>query len=106
MSPTLSYIDDLAIRQSLGICCGVTALHLILEKMSPTESAAIKESIIETWRGMWRETFQRQMAEYTMTLNKVTNSHKLDQPEDFQEAFNKALADAEKNARVTLRMEE
>lgn len=106
MSALLSDIDHLAIRHSFGAACGITALHLVLERFSPETQLSIKRGVIDNWKGMWRETFQRQVAEYTNTLNQVSNSHHLDQPEDYQQAFNVALAEAEKSARVTLRMED
>lgn len=106
MSAALSDIDHLAIRHSFGAACGITALHLVLERFSPEAARDIKEGVLANWRGMWHETFQRQVAEYTQTLGKITNSHHLEQPEDYQQAFNAALAQAEKSARVTLRMEE
>ncbi len=105
MPSELSEIDHLAIRQSFGAACGVSALHLMLADRSEEERFSIKNQVISTWRAAWQEAFQQEMKSYMSALSTLSNAHKLDQPEDYQQAFNDALADAEKSARIALRME-
>lgn len=93
------------LAQSFGAACGLTALLLALEHLPEDERLAVKERMLGAWKRMWVETFQRGMTEYNDVLSKVTNSVQLPQIEDYQLGFNRALAAAEKSARISLEME-
>ena len=105
-SPVLAEFDQVTIQNSLGVAAGITALHLVLEQLSPEARRMVKETILTQWKGAWNEAFQSWMNRYIATLNQTTNSDKLDQPEDFQQAFSATMAEAEKSARISLRLNE
>lgn len=104
--PVLTEFDQLAIMQSFGAACGTTALLVAIEDFEPETQREIKEKVITQWRGAWMDVFRDRMFTYNESLSKMTNSHKIAGPEDFQQAFNGALRAAEKTARISLRLEE
>lgn len=93
------------LAQSFGSACGLTALLLALEHLPEDEREPAKERMLNAWKRMWVETFQRGMTQYNDVLAKVTNSIQLPQPEEYQLGFNRALAAAERSARISLGME-
>jgi hypothetical protein len=95
----------MAIEYSFSAACGMTALLLTLESFPEDERIKIKSDLISSWKRSWSEVFQAKMQEYNKTLSKVSNSHLLSQPEDFQEAFNKAISGTETSIRKALAME-
>lgn len=104
-SPVLTEFDQLTIQQSFAAACGLTALHFVLEAYPDEKRRQIKEDIVKQWRGSWKESFQSYMDRYMAVMRSTTNSHQLDQPEDFQQAFNAALAEAERVGRISLRLD-
>ena len=93
-----------ALAASFGAACGLTALHLVLEKMDKVEQDHIKENLVSVWKKTWQSSFQETMKTYVGDLGKVRNVGKLPQPEEYQLLFNQALAAAERSARVSLQM--
>lgn len=106
MSSPLLEDYTLNIMQSFGGACAVTALLLVLESYEPDEQTRIKEKMLSVWRKNWLGTFQRDLLRYNGVLGRVENGSKLTQTEDIQTELNRALAAAEKSARIALRMEE
>lgn len=104
-TPSLTTFDQLTIQQSFAAACGMTALHLVLEAFTPEQQLKLKEGIVAQWRASWQETFQRRMAQLMEAMSKTTNNQRLDQPEDYQQAFNAAMAEAEQVARISLRLD-
>ena len=92
----------LILSQSFGACCGLTALLLALEQLPEEERNPVKERMLKAWKSMWVDNFQKGLTLYNDALAKTTNSVQLPQPEQYQIGFNRALATAEKSARVSL----
>lgn len=95
----------LILSQSFGSACGLTALLLVLEREEDKTQVEIKEKMMKAWKGMWVENFQKSLSIYMTTLEEVSNNEELPQPEEYQLGFNRALAAAEKSARISLGLE-
>lgn len=94
----------LTMIESFAASCGTAALVLVLEDQPEEEAAKIKETIITAWKKTWRDKFQRDMEEYNRDLadSKTTKTEHFPQPEEYQLGFNRALASAEKTARISI----
>lgn len=109
--PPEAYLPEdyaMTMLQSFTASCGVAALIFVLQEKPEEEAIKTKEAIIKTWKKTWLDKFQNDMQNYNEVLadSTTTKTEDFPQPEEYQLGFNRALAVAEKSARVSLGLED
>jgi hypothetical protein len=108
-SPFLPDDYAMVMMSSLSASCGFRALAHSLENKPENERNQIIESVISTWRQVWKAKFQEDMAEYTKLLSDGRVQGAVDQlvpTEELQSQFNRTLKEVEGSARAALFPEE
>jgi len=77
---------------------------MILQNLEEDESRKIKELIVARWKTTWIERFRLDVSVYNDILSDspTTKTEDEPQPEEYQLGFNRALAEAEIQARTVL----